>query len=307
MTAVAPLTADTILSLARRHLDGMARVHVAPDVPARKERSARESFAAPVEAEEPMFVLYDDTMWGGGQGGFVITPRHLCWRNFMEHPRRLRWDELVTHALGGHVRRDGRHLFVHHGRVPLGLTERDSAQVARFFESLLGVLAAPATPYRVAAPPTKPRAHHDDIVSKARTFLGERPWIHYHPAIPAKLLMRARIAHGDASGAPILVLYDDTVLGSGTEGFLLGEDHLRWRNLWCPSESACLQHLAPGDVTEEGDRIRIRGKTMDLRMRPGIGGPVAGLLRELAASRAATPHHVLVHREGPLLFSAPSR
>src|SRR4051812_44741867 len=83
-----------ILTLARRHLGMGSSMFYEPSIPPEKAANARRAHAMHLPEEETILALYDGTMFGGAQDGFLITPQRLCWKNFWEHPRQLPWDEL---------------------------------------------------------------------------------------------------------------------------------------------------------------------------------------------------------------------
>jgi hypothetical protein len=89
-------TLEAVLELAARSVDGKDGIYVAPSIPPRKEKNARAVHAAWLPADEPIAVLFDDTLFGAGDDGFVVTPARICWRNFGEEPNMLPWQEVVT-------------------------------------------------------------------------------------------------------------------------------------------------------------------------------------------------------------------
>jgi hypothetical protein len=90
------LTLEGIVALAGEHLAGRNGVFIAPHIPARKEKNARAIHAATLPPDEPIAALYDDTLFGAGDDGWLITPERICWRNFTEEPVMLPWSEITT-------------------------------------------------------------------------------------------------------------------------------------------------------------------------------------------------------------------
>jgi hypothetical protein len=72
-----PAGAEALQSL----LEEMAGdwLHVTPDIPARKERNARERMKIP--ADEAVLALSDTTVFRSGKEGVVVAARGVYWRN----------------------------------------------------------------------------------------------------------------------------------------------------------------------------------------------------------------------------------
>ncbi len=64
------------------------------EIPSSKEGNAREVHAPRLSPEERVLVLYDDTLFGAGDDGFVLTTRRICWRNILDDPRSVAWADL---------------------------------------------------------------------------------------------------------------------------------------------------------------------------------------------------------------------
>jgi len=65
-----------------------------PEIPASKEDNAREVHAAVLRPDERVLVLYDDTVFGAADDGFVLTTTRICWRNIMDDPCIISWASL---------------------------------------------------------------------------------------------------------------------------------------------------------------------------------------------------------------------
>ena len=77
-------------------LAGKDGIYVAPSIPARKEKNARAVHAEWLPPDEPIAVLFDDTVFGAGDDGYVVTPLRICWRNFSEDPQMVPWPEVTS-------------------------------------------------------------------------------------------------------------------------------------------------------------------------------------------------------------------
>lgn len=98
--ARAPITfADLVVAAARRALGELEWVHYAPSIPARKARAARIAHARHLAPEREILVLYDDTVFGAGNDGFLFTEQGLCWRNFWSTAESMRWSEIEAERI----------------------------------------------------------------------------------------------------------------------------------------------------------------------------------------------------------------
>lgn len=90
-----------------------------PSLPKRKEEGARRSHSGLLPADESILVLYDDTVFGSAEEGFVVTAKRLYWKGILQEPQREAWKELapgsITPAKSG--------LMV--GELELQITARD--------------------------------------------------------------------------------------------------------------------------------------------------------------------------------------
>lgn len=88
---VIAMTDAAVLDLLRRHFTDVESAWLSPSIPAKKERTARRVHAAHLPPDEPILLLFDDTVFGSAEEGFVITARRLCWKNITEPPGMLEW------------------------------------------------------------------------------------------------------------------------------------------------------------------------------------------------------------------------
>ncbi len=129
----APFDEDLVLELARRHLGPLDDHYLQGAIPPRKLRRASRVHEDLGPAQ--VLVLYDDTVFGAGNDGFVVTLEHLLWRNFLESPQQAAWISLDPAIV---VLRDGQ---VQIGERHIELTakpEEAHQAVARFLRELAG-------------------------------------------------------------------------------------------------------------------------------------------------------------------------
>jgi hypothetical protein len=291
---------DVLCALARQHLAGLDSVFVAPDIPPRKLRHAREEHALHLAADEPVAVLFDATSFGSGRDGFLLTPLQICWKDFLEHPRRLLWADLANAS----VFPAARHVDLGHGKLPVPWIEGGPDAVCALLLACRQQ-RRPGAPYRDVVLPVE-RTLADTIASAARRHLGERGWIHYRPSIPPTMLDAVRTVHARhlAPDDEALVLYDDTVFGSGNDGFILTERGLCWRGFLGPADAMPWSEVAPEHIALDGDLLFLEPeRKIDLRMRPGMARLVANALAEIAREVG----RVVAHRAGVGPVDVPGR
>lgn len=273
---------DVLTQLARRHLGEHPGLYAGADIPARKVARARQTHGVHLPFAEPIAVLYDATVFGGADEGFVVTPARICWRNFLEHPRQLAWADFdAAHSMrvaDGKVSLCGNELLL------AGLS---GVSVATFVEAAAAVLGpARATPYRDVHVDTSV-AHRGPLATRrmvalARRHLGHDDGLHFAPSIPMAKERRARAVHAAHldEAEQVLVLLDTTLLGGAAEGLLLTGRRLLWKNLLEPPEHRSFAALETAALRWQEDLLVVDGR----RLQVGALAPrFVPLLSELAA------------------------
>jgi hypothetical protein len=88
------LTDEAVLGLLRRHFTGAPAMYLCPTVPGKKELAARAVHARHLPTDERVLALFDDTVFGSGDDGFLVTSQRLCWKNVAEKPHMIEWHEI---------------------------------------------------------------------------------------------------------------------------------------------------------------------------------------------------------------------
>jgi hypothetical protein len=89
-----PMTDEAVLALLRQHLTGIDSMYFRPAIPGRKEMAARAVHARHLATDEPVLALFDDTVFGSGDEGFVVTSQRLCWKNAKGRPHMIEWQHI---------------------------------------------------------------------------------------------------------------------------------------------------------------------------------------------------------------------
>jgi hypothetical protein len=271
-----------LVALARRHLSGLEGVSFAPKIPAAKQAGVRAVHQGHLPATEPLLAVYDDTLFGTGEEGYLITPERLCWKNFLEHPREIAWSELDPASVvrdGGRVRIGGSGGIAATGDLAVGTVGLIVAMVERF-------VPADASPYRKS-----PRETHvageaplSRLTTLGRRQLGEFDNVFYHPAIPPPKLRNARTVHAAhlAPDETVAVLYDDTLFGSARDGFLLTPRRLCWKNFSGAVSALEWSAIAPEQVAANGNLVHVMDLTVNVTTRTPFAARFAELVTALA-------------------------
>lgn len=125
----------SVLALAKRHLGVGDSRYFSPNIPASKEKNARAVHKAALPEGERVLVLFDDTVFGAADDGFVLTTRRVCWHNILEDPYAVEWSELDPED----VRLDDDEVVVAHGKLQLTQVVGDKGfkpRVVKLFREL---------------------------------------------------------------------------------------------------------------------------------------------------------------------------
>lgn len=248
-SSFAGLGDDEVLARARHHLGATDDVHLAPGVPAEKERAARAAHAGHLPPDEPVLVLFDATLFGGGDDGYLLTARRVCWKDAFANPQAIPWRAVATHAL----RADEDSVHVANTTIPAFEPEHAARLAALLLElSSEAQRRAPAGTGRARGESESP----DDVL---RQHLGVDDSLFYAPAIPAKKEANARRAHRIAGDEVVLALFDDTVFGAADEGFVVTARRLCWTNHDGDAKQALWPELRAERLTIEDDALCIDG------------------------------------------------
>ncbi|MBK8253581.1 MAG: hypothetical protein IPK82_13050 [Polyangiaceae bacterium] len=271
-----------IAALAREHLSALARVHLAPDIPPKKKKTACVLHAQHLPAQEPVLVLGDSSVWSNAGEGFLATPARFCWRLFWQHPRAVTWEELSLLD----VTTRGNDALIAGGVAWTGESRLEAEHVAAFLSAASSRMRAGEAVYRSAAKNDVGGSAADAIVMLARRALGELDWIFYGPSIPHKLLQTVHIVHAQnmAADEKPLVVYDETVFGSASNGFVLTERGVFWSNFMDRARMRSWAELGPRVHIPEGfsGAAESADLLIQLGMRPEMRVRVARLLGEIS-------------------------
>jgi hypothetical protein len=99
------MTDDAVLALLWQHLGEAESTFLAPSIPGKKELGARALHARHLPSDERVLALYDDSVFGTGDEGFLVTSARVCWKSAGDRARSLAWEELDPHRMYADRRR----------------------------------------------------------------------------------------------------------------------------------------------------------------------------------------------------------
>ena len=153
-----PMTDDAVLTHLRASFAGADSLYFCPTVPPKKEHGARRVHAGHLPPNEWILALYDDTVFGSGEDGFVVTSRRLCWKNVAERPHMIEWRHLDPERMFA----DGRKLVLGAGAIEISGDPSviDAADEAFYVLALSARSPAPtASGFAPAAPSPAPASY----------------------------------------------------------------------------------------------------------------------------------------------------
>lgn len=151
-----PMTEDAILALLRQHFGDDDSLYLAPTIPPKREAGARRAHAAHLPKDERILALYDDTVLGTGEDGFLLTSRRLCFKNINGKPFAIEWAELDPESMVA----DGRKLTIGTASIQIsGEAETIALAEAAFYVLAVSARPIPAPEPSDTAPTTPPPPH----------------------------------------------------------------------------------------------------------------------------------------------------
>ncbi|MEZ4294459.1 MAG: hypothetical protein R3B70_05755 [Polyangiaceae bacterium] len=282
-----------LVRLAREHFADDTDVKIDPDISRSVLRNVHAAHAIHVAPADPIALVYDGTLFGGGDLGFIATPTRFCWRTSLAHPRTLAWEELA----GLPIEPNASRVAVGAGHIEGPWFSSTARRLAGFLRACAGQVDTGVPSYRRPARTVQPATFADVVRQIARRTLGEHAWVHYAPSIPPRMERNVRIVHARrlAGDDRLLVVYDNTVFGSASDGFVLTERALHLRNFWGAAVAFAWPDLEPdisitdsGFLALEARPPRTTKVTLDVRTHPELIRDVASALSEIArAARGA--------------------
>ncbi len=164
-----PMTDDAVLALLRQHLAGIDSMYLCPNITGKKELAARSVHARHLPSHERVLALFDDTVFGSGDDGFLVTAQRVCWKNVADRAHMIEWQHVDPDRMFA----DRRRLVLGTGAIEIS----DDESITLACEEAFHVLAFSA---RVHAPIAR-----SGVVLAGETRESKRPTL--RPSRPAPL------------------------------------------------------------------------------------------------------------------------
>lgn len=239
-TTFAGLSFEETLAAAKRHLEPLddSGVYLASHIPADKERNARQIYEGQLPQEEPLVVLYDSTVFGSAENGFLLTARRFCWKNAFFNPQALPWRSIQLQSLGT----KSSELVIMENEVSCLSEELAGA--------MLALVREVASEAQRRSPPnfTPSSGSTDGIIDLVRQHLGVDDALYIAPAIPEKKSKNVRSIHKIEAEELILALFDNTVFGSAEESIVFTNKRICWKESFLEPTWLSWHQLAGGRI-----------------------------------------------------------
>jgi hypothetical protein len=89
-----PMTDEAVLAVLREHFHGIDAMYLCPSIPGKRELAARAVHARHLPSDERVLALFDDTVFGSGDDGFLVTSQRLCWKNVADRAHMIEWQHV---------------------------------------------------------------------------------------------------------------------------------------------------------------------------------------------------------------------
>ncbi len=266
-----------VLQRIRHHLTEGGRLYVAPSIPEAKEAKQRRAYASLLPEDERILLLYDDTLFGGGGDGFVVTARRLCWKNLGERPRSCLWGALRPES----VDHEGAHLRIAGVEVSVTMEAEDLPDLVALLQALAsGDPALAEAEAELAEDAPFSERVLLDLASRHLMALDD---YYVRGVISPRKLRRSCKVHEGLEPEQVLGLYDDTVFGAGNDGFVITLDALLWRNFLEEPHRVTWSSLDPATVVLREEQVHLGEVPIQLTGKPEEAHKgLARFLREAA-------------------------
>lgn len=249
---------ERLLALLRASLPEHRQIFFAGDIPPDKHETVVRTYR--LFDEERVLALYDDTIFGSAEDGFVFTTGHFGFKELGQGPvlidlRRLprQQVELWQGAL-----------YIKRGKLAISPGAAHERVVAGVHEALLGMMEllqqepipATVTPGLLRSP--------GELLRLLRAELPAHCDLYYRGRIPAGKLKTVTHLYQLADPDEVLVLYDDTLFGSAAEGFLFTPTHFGFKELGSPPVLLALDALEREHVERDGQELRVKGRRVEI-------------------------------------------
>jgi hypothetical protein len=88
------MTDESVLAVLRQRFAGLDSMYLCPEIPGKKELAARAVHAHHLPSDERVLALFDESVFGSGDEGLLVTTRRLCWKNPRGRAQTVEWQNV---------------------------------------------------------------------------------------------------------------------------------------------------------------------------------------------------------------------
>ncbi len=248
-----------------------SQVLLDPDISGKQLANSRKIHARYLPEAERILALYDDTVFGSGKEGLVLTEHRVCWNAAFTGGNYLLWSEL-PHCKAAKL-------------LPTGVEIGDTLvsvfslhkEVASLFFDLLQAISQLDLASLHTHPPDEWK-----VLSRGLATLGRRNRVSYHPYhSPLWLAKLPSLYKGHwVEGERPLVAFDDTLMGGATDGFVATKNRLLWRNAFSEPESLLWHEMTTDKIAVSSSGVEVEGREIKIHLKE-MRQPVEDFLKRM--------------------------
>jgi len=263
-------TEEDILLLWRRQLPPDGAISFRGDHDADKLARVCAVYGLPKASE--VLVLYDDTVFGSAEEGFVVTAEGFGFKRISDEPKWIAFVDLAPEQVQLSESSFTTSVRVC-GDVP-GLTAANPEFHRRLAVALgqMAQLAKGTTQrgvYRTASPQlTQQRGMREVQLPQLLALVSEifevDSRLFIAPDIPARKLERVTELYGIRSAEHVALIYDDTLMGSAKDGLVITTKRLGFKEAFETPVSIWFETLTHEDIVVSATgQLTLRGSPQD--------------------------------------------
>lgn len=263
---IGPTVEDVVASIFAN-----SQVRLGPDISEKQLANSRKIYARCLPEAERILALYDDTVFGNGKEGFVITEHRVCWNAAFSGGSYLLWSEL-PYCKAAKLMPTG----VEVGGALVSVFSLHAEVTSLFFDLLQTIAQLELAPLHTH-PPCEWR-----VFSRALATLGRRNRVSYHPYHSRTWLAKLPSLYMGhwVEGEHALIAFDDTLMGGATNGFVATKNRLLWRNAFSDPDSLLWREMSADQIEVSSRGVQIGGRKIQIHLKELVQ-PVEDFLKRM--------------------------
>ena len=241
-----------IVTCFNQHFSPSDRLFFEPKIPRRVREGASRYLR--LQSDEKLIAIFDETLMGSAKDGFAFTTKRVYWKNGTGSNDVQEYRNLTgPFSLGGifnPVLRLGSDL-----EIEIHMTE---AETRPALVSFLGKARSVYTEGLQTSARSSSAADAEAYTLSCFGQISPSDRIHVAPHIPERVRIGANRYLELESDERLLAIYDDTLLGSGKNGFSLTTRRVLWKNTGQRSQVRNYASLSgPFDLVDKAKRLQL--------------------------------------------------